>query len=81
MCFATLVDQEGQVFDTVLFPPVAAQYSFRGKGYLSFLWEGGKRVRVFEHRGDKNAKAGLCPGSTLCGYEDECQGFWGVEKQ
>lgn len=32
MYFATLVDQQGEVFDTVLFPPVAATYFFRGRG-------------------------------------------------
>ncbi len=32
MYFATLVDRYGEVFDTVLFPPVAAKYYFRGKG-------------------------------------------------
>ncbi len=32
MHFATFIDQQGEVFDTVLFPPVAARYSFRGKG-------------------------------------------------
>lgn len=36
MHFATLVDQEGKVFDTVLFPPVAAKYFFRGKGVYRF---------------------------------------------
>lgn len=32
MYFATLLDQEGLVFDAVLFPPVAKNYKFRGKG-------------------------------------------------
>lgn len=32
MYFATFVDQQGEVFDTVLFPPVAKKYFFRGKG-------------------------------------------------
>jgi DNA polymerase-3 subunit alpha len=32
MYFATFTDQYGEVFDTVLFPPVAARYPFRGKG-------------------------------------------------
>lgn len=36
MHFATLVDQQGGVFDTVLFPPVAAKYQFRGKGVYRF---------------------------------------------
>ncbi len=36
MHFATLVDQWGEVFDTVLFPPVAAKYYFRGKGIYRF---------------------------------------------
>lgn len=36
MHFATLVDQHGEVFDTVLFPPVAAKYYFRGKGIYRF---------------------------------------------
>ncbi len=32
MYFATFIDQEGAVFDTVHFPPVAARYPFRGRG-------------------------------------------------
>ncbi|NJB71098.1 DNA polymerase-3 subunit alpha [Saonia flava] len=32
MNFATMVDQYGEVFDAVLFPPVAAKYIFRGRG-------------------------------------------------
>ncbi len=32
MYFATFIDQQGGVFDTVHFPPVAAGYPFRGKG-------------------------------------------------
>ncbi len=44
MHFATLVDQEGAVFDTVLFPPVAAQYGFRGRGIYRFY---GKVVSEF----------------------------------
>ncbi len=32
MHFATFVDQQGEVFDTVLFPPIAAKYHFRGRG-------------------------------------------------
>lgn len=32
MYFATFTDMYGEVFDTVLFPPVAAKYPFRGKG-------------------------------------------------
>ncbi|MEM1258502.1 MAG: DNA polymerase III subunit alpha [Bacteroidota bacterium] len=36
MHFATLLDQYGEVFDTVLFPPVAAKYRFRGKGMYRF---------------------------------------------
>ena len=32
MHFATFIDQYGEVFDTVLFPLVAAKYRFRGKG-------------------------------------------------
>ncbi len=32
MHFATFIDQYGEVFDTVLFPPVAAKFRFRGKG-------------------------------------------------
>ncbi|MCE2613921.1 DNA polymerase III subunit alpha [Flavobacteriaceae bacterium D16] len=44
MHFATFVDQYGEVFDTVLFPPVAAKYSFRGRGiYRSY----GKVVSEF----------------------------------
>ena len=44
MHFATLVDQQGEVFDTVLFPPVAARYFFRGKGIYRFY---GKVVSEF----------------------------------
>ena len=44
MYFATLVDQEGTIFDTVLFPPVAAKYYFRGKGVYRFY---GKVVSEF----------------------------------
>ncbi len=44
MHFATFVDQYGEVFDTVLFPPVAARYYFRGRGiYRSY----GKVVSEF----------------------------------
>ncbi len=32
MHFATFIDGYGEVFDTVLFPPVAARYGFRGRG-------------------------------------------------
>ncbi len=44
MHFATLVDQQGEVFDTVLFPPVASKYPFRGKGIYRFY---GKVVSEF----------------------------------
>ena len=44
MHFATLLDCYGEVFDTVLFPPVAAKYSFRGKGIYRFY---GKVVSEF----------------------------------
>jgi DNA-directed DNA polymerase III PolC len=44
MHFATMVDQHGEVFDTVLFPPVAAKYHFRGKGIYRFY---GKVVEEF----------------------------------
>lgn len=44
MHFATLLDQNGEVFDTVLFPPVAAKYKFRGKGIYRFY---GKVVSEF----------------------------------
>ena len=44
MNFATLVDQHGEVFDTVLFPPVAAKYHFRGRGIYRFY---GKVVSEF----------------------------------
>ncbi len=44
MHFATLVDQQGAVFDTVLFPPVAAKYPFRGRGIYRFY---GKVVSEF----------------------------------
>ncbi len=44
MYFATFLDQYGEVFDTVLFPPIAARYPFRGKGiYRSY----GKVVSEF----------------------------------
>lgn len=44
MNFATLVDQYGEMFDTVLFPPIAAQYPFRGRGIYRFY---GKVVSEF----------------------------------
>lgn len=44
MYFATLMDQQGEVFDTVLFPPVAAKYNFMGKGIYRFY---GKVVSEF----------------------------------
>ncbi|WP_286828025.1 hypothetical protein, partial [Maribacter sp. UBA4516] len=44
MYFATLLDQQGQVFDTVLFPPVAAKYMFKGRGIYRFY---GKVVSEF----------------------------------
>ena len=44
MYFATLIDQQGLVFDTVLFPPVAAKYMFRGRGVYRFY---GKVVSEF----------------------------------
>lgn len=44
MHFATMVDQHGEVFDTVLFPPIAAKYHFRGKGIYRFY---GKVVEEF----------------------------------
>jgi len=44
MSFATLVDQQGEVFDAVLFPPVAAKYFFRGRGVYRFY---GKVVSEF----------------------------------
>ena len=44
MHFATLLDQQGEVFDTVLFPPVAAKYHFRGRGVYRFY---GKVVSEF----------------------------------
>jgi len=44
MHFATMIDQQGKVFDTVLFPPVAAQYYFRGRGIYRFY---GKVVSEF----------------------------------
>lgn len=44
MFFATFLDQQGKVFDTVLFPPIAAKYPFRGRGiYRSY----GKVVSEF----------------------------------
>ena len=44
MYFATMIDQQGKVFDTVLFPPVAAKYNFRGRGIYRFY---GKVVSEF----------------------------------
>lgn len=44
MHFTTLLDQHGEVFDTVLFPPVAAKYHFRGRGVYRFY---GKVVSEF----------------------------------
>jgi len=44
MHFATLLDQQGAVFDTVLFPPVAVKYHFRGRGVYRFY---GKVVSEF----------------------------------
>ncbi len=44
MYFATMVDQQGKVFDAVLFPPVAAMYAFRGRGIYRFY---GKVVSEF----------------------------------
>ena len=44
MHFATMIDQEGKVFDTVHFPPVALQYNFRGRGIYRFY---GKVVSEF----------------------------------
>ena len=44
MHFATLLDQYGEVFDTVLFPPVAAKHRFQGRGIYRFY---GKVVSEF----------------------------------
>ncbi|MBC9798415.1 DNA polymerase III subunit alpha [Sinomicrobium weinanense] len=44
MFFATFLDQSGEVFDAVLFPPVAKQYRFRGKGIYRIY---GKVVEEF----------------------------------
>ncbi|MCL4115397.1 UNVERIFIED_CONTAM: hypothetical protein GTU68_027841, partial [Idotea baltica] len=44
MYFATMIDQEGKVFDSVHFPPVAAQYYFSGRGIYRFY---GKVVSEF----------------------------------
>lgn len=44
MHFATMVDQQGQVFDAVLFPPIAAKYGFKGRGVYRFY---GKVVSEF----------------------------------
>ncbi|WP_340064900.1 DNA polymerase III subunit alpha [Ascidiimonas aurantiaca] len=44
MHFATLTDQHGEVFDTVLFPQVAFKYRFRGRGIYRFY---GKVVSEF----------------------------------
>ncbi|MGB5665541.1 MAG: DNA polymerase III subunit alpha [Maribacter sp.] len=45
MSFATMVDQQGEVFDAVLFPPVASKYFFRGRGVYRFY---GKVVSEFD---------------------------------
>ncbi len=45
MYFATLVDQQGKVFDAVFFPPVAAKYKFKGRGVYRLY---GKVVSEFE---------------------------------
>ncbi len=44
MHFGTFVDQQGAVFDVVLFPPVAAKYGFRARGVYRFY---GKVVSEF----------------------------------
>lgn len=45
MHFGTFLDQEGQWLDTVIFPPVAKKYPFRGKGIYRIT---GKVVEEFD---------------------------------
>ena len=44
MNFGTFIDEEGSFIDTIHFPPVAAQYPFRGKGFYRLI---GKVVEEF----------------------------------
>ena len=45
MHFGTFLDQKGQWLDTVIFPPVARKYPFRGKGIYRII---GKVVKEFD---------------------------------
>ena len=45
MYFGTFLDTQGHFIDTVLFPPVAAQYKFRGKGIYLIT---GKPISEFD---------------------------------
>ncbi len=45
MNFATFTDKDGHFFDTVLFPPVAEKYSFRGPGVYALF---GKVTEEFD---------------------------------
>jgi DNA polymerase-3 subunit alpha len=53
MQFATFIDQDGEVFDTVHFPPVASRYVFRGKGIYRLY---GKVVSEFGYLSIEVAK-------------------------
>ncbi|MDO1499110.1 hypothetical protein Q2T40_01960 [Winogradskyella maritima] len=75
MHFATLVDQKGEVFDTVLFPPVAANYFFRGKGVYRFY---GKVVSEFGFLSIEVVKMQKQDyiQTSLCRYENQYQGVF-----
>lgn len=45
MHFGTFIDSEGQFFDTILFPPVAKKFSFRGPGIYALF---GKVTEEFD---------------------------------
>jgi len=45
MHFGTFIDSEGQFFDTILFPPVAKKFSFRGPGVYALF---GKVTEEFD---------------------------------
>ena len=45
MYFGTFIDRDGYFFDTILFPPVAEKYNFRGRGIYAML---GKVTEEFD---------------------------------
>ena len=45
MNFGTFIDREGAFFDTILFPPIAEKYAFRGSGVYALL---GKVTEEFD---------------------------------